>query len=69
MLGIMELIVILTLVSVPLLLISLIDVLRHDFPGNDRLVWILVIIFFPLIGPILYLIIGKKARIKKSETV
>lgn len=69
MIGIMELIVLLALVSLPLFIIALIDVLKHEFPGNDKLIWILVIIFFPLIGSILYLIIGKKARIKKSETV
>ncbi|MCX8161351.1 MAG: PLD nuclease N-terminal domain-containing protein [Candidatus Saccharicenans sp.] len=65
MIGIMELIVLLLLISLPLFLIALVDILKHDFPGNDKLVWILVVIFFPLIGSILYLIIGKKARIQK----
>ncbi len=69
MIGIYELIVLLALVSLPLFIIALIDVLKHEFPGNDKLIWILVIIFFPLVGSILYLIIGKKARIKKPETV
>ncbi|MDI6850076.1 MAG: PLD nuclease N-terminal domain-containing protein [Candidatus Saccharicenans sp.] len=67
MIGILELIVLLVLVSIPLFLIALIDVLKHEFPGNDRLIWILVIIFFPLLGPILYLVIGKKSRLRKPQ--
>ncbi|MGB9907018.1 MAG: PLDc N-terminal domain-containing protein [Candidatus Saccharicenans sp.] len=65
MFSLIELFIILVLISLPLFLIALIDILKHDFPGNDKLVWILVVIFFPLIGSILYLIIGKKARIQK----
>jgi len=68
MIGFMELIFLLMLLSIPLFIIALVDILKHDFPGNDKLVWILVIIFFPLLGPILYLIIGKKTRIKKPAT-
>jgi len=67
MIGIWELIVLLVLVSIPLFLIALIDVLKHEFSGNDKLVWILVIIFFPLLGPILYLVIGKKSRLRKPQ--
>lgn len=67
MIGIWELIVLLVLVSIPLFLIALIDVLKHEFPGNDKLIWILVIIFFPLLGPILYLVIGKKSRLRKPQ--
>ncbi|MDI6698970.1 MAG: PLD nuclease N-terminal domain-containing protein [Candidatus Saccharicenans sp.] len=67
MIGILELIVLLVLVSIPLFLIALIDVLKREFPGNDRLIWILVIIFFPLLGPILYLVIGKKSRLRKPQ--
>lgn len=66
MIGLMELIVLLVLISLPLFIIALVDILKHDFPGNDRLVWILVVIFFPLLGSILYLVIGRKTRIQKA---
>ncbi len=65
MIGLMELIVLLALILLPLFIIALVDILKHDFPENDRLVWILVVIFFPLLGSILYLIIGRKTRIQK----
>ena len=67
--GVMELVVLLVLFVVPLWLIALVDILRHDFKGNDKLIWILVIIFVPFLGPILYFLIGRKQRItgKKDD--
>ena len=40
-----------------------IDVLRNSFNGNDKLVWILVLLFVPILGPFLYFFIGRKKRI------
>lgn len=45
-------------------LIAIINVLRNDFQGNDKIVWILVILFLPFFGAILYFLIGKNRRIK-----
>lgn len=40
---------------------TLIDVIRREFPNqNDKILWILLIIFLYILGPILYLIIGRK---------
>lgn len=56
-----------TLLWLALWLIALIDVLRGDFTnGNDKLIWILVIIFVPLLGSILYFIIGRRNKIKHN---
>jgi pilus assembly protein TadC len=41
----------------------IVDVLRNSFNGNDKLVWILVLLFVPLLGPFLYFFIGRKKRI------
>jgi len=44
-----------------LFIVALIDVLKREFPNpNDKIMWILLIILLYLIGPILYMIIGKK---------
>ena len=40
-------------------LIALIDVLRHRFENNDKLIWTFVSLI-PFIGPILYVVIGRK---------
>ena len=39
---------------------ALIDCLKSDFSDSStKLIWILVIIFVPIIGSILYLVIGR----------
>ena len=42
----------------------LIDILKHEFTGYNKIIWILVLIFFPVLGAILYLIFGRSQRIK-----
>lgn len=44
--------------------IALIDILKSKFNQNDKLVWILVVLFFNLIGAIIYFTIGRKQKIK-----
>ena len=41
---------------------ALIDVLRSNFRDNGKIIWILVILFVPVIGSILYLLIGRKQK-------
>ena len=31
----------------------LIDILKHEFTGYNKIIWLLVIIFFPVLGAIL----------------
>ncbi len=45
-------------------IIALVDILRNKFNGNDKIVWVLVVLFLNLIGAILYFIIGRKQKIK-----
>ncbi len=51
------------LIPVVLWFWSLIDCLKSDFKNYDKIVWILLIILLPIIGAILYLIIGKSQKI------
>jgi hypothetical protein len=68
MLGTAELVVLFIYFILPasLLVISLVDILKNNFEGYNKIVWVLVVIFLPVIGPILYLIIGKKQKIMVS---
>lgn len=66
MLGIAEIVVVGAVFGVPLFVIALVSVLRAEFSGQDKLIWILVIIFLPVLGPILYFIIGRKQRLGKK---
>ena len=63
--GAAQIILILRLLLTPL--IALVDILRHEFNGNNKLVWILVIFFFNLFGVLLYFMIGRNQRIKNSD--
>jgi len=45
-------------------ILALIDILKNKFEGNNKIVWVLVVLFFNLIGAILYFAIGRNQRIK-----
>ena len=61
----------LMLILIPFLIVpifwiwALIDILKSDFSGSNKIIWLLVVIFLPLIGIILYFAIGRKQRINK----
>lgn len=61
-LGIGELIATLLVFILPLM--ALIDVLKSKFEQNNKLIWLLVILFLNIIGTLLYLFIGRKQKIK-----
>ena len=42
----------------------LIDILKHEFTGYNKIIWILILIFFPVFGALLYLVFGRSQRIK-----
>ena len=44
-------------------LIALIDILKSKFNGNDKIVWLLVVLFLNLFGAVLYFAIGRKQRL------
>ena len=46
---------------------ALIDCLQGNFDGNDKIVWLLVIIFVPFIGSLLYLGIGRSRKVPPSS--
>ena len=48
-------------------IIALVDVLKNNFLNNNKVIWVLVILLLPLIGSILYFIIGTKQKVKLEE--
>ncbi len=56
-----------TLLGIGLLVIwiwALIDILKSEFTGNNKIIWLLLVIFIPLLGVILYYFIGRDQKIK-----
>ncbi len=67
-LGIQEIIVIFIGFLIPiaafvLIIWALVDILKSEFTGSNKIIWVLVVLFLPLIGSILYFVIGKKQKI------
>jgi hypothetical protein len=65
-LGIMEIILLLVLLCLPIWLIVFVNVLKNDFKGNDKLIWLPVVILVPFIGPLSYFFIGRKQKVENK---
>lgn len=46
-------------------LLALISALMSDFPGNEKILWVLIIILLPFLGSVLYFLIGRDKRIPR----
>lgn len=66
--GLFELIIILFLIGFIPFIIAFIDILKNEFEGYNKLIWLLAVLFAPLIGSIAYFIIGKKQRVLSSNS-
>jgi uncharacterized membrane protein YdjX (TVP38/TMEM64 family) len=44
-------------------IIALIDIVKNEFSGNNKIVWLLVVLFGNLLGTILYFVIGRKQKL------
>ncbi len=67
--AIMDIIIGIFILVIPLAIFvlwiwALIDLLKSEFTGYNKLIWLLVLIFLPLLGLILYYFIGRKQKIK-----
>jgi hypothetical protein len=65
--GPFEIIFLLLFIAAPLVLWlwALIDLLRSNFSDSiTKLIWAVVIIFIPLLGALLYLLIGRNQKVK-----
>ncbi|MBF0558856.1 MAG: PLDc_N domain-containing protein [Nitrospirae bacterium] len=55
--------------AIPVLwIVGLIDILKSSFAGSNKLIWILVVLFLPILGTILYWSIGRKQKVLVDQT-
>ena len=67
MIGAWQIIIILlSFFMIGLTIVALIDILKSEFKGNNKIVWLLVVLFINFFGAILYFNIGRKQKVKKS---
>lgn len=62
MIGITELVLLLLALELPSLAV-LVDILRSEFSGNNKLVWTVVVLALPLMGSLFYLLIGRRQKV------
>jgi hypothetical protein len=50
--------------SVPVLIVwALVDIMKSEFVGNNKIAWVLVVIFLPMLGSLLYMGIGQSQKV------
>lgn len=65
MIGAPQLMLILVLLGIIPFIFALVEILRSKFSGNNKIVWLLVILFLNFFGVVLYFLIGRSQRIKE----
>lgn len=64
---ILSVVLLVWLARVVLSVIALIDIVRSRFVDtNDKLVWTIIAVLLPIIGPILYFVVGRKQKVKET---
>lgn len=58
---ILLILVLLLLLVTPI--IALVDILKSNFGGNDKLIWVIIVLVGSFVGALLYYIIGRKQKI------
>ena len=48
-------------------LIALIDILVSEFRGNNKLIWVLMVLFLPVMGTIFYFLIGRQQKYRRRR--
>jgi hypothetical protein len=66
MIGPWQLILVLVVLLLGVLptIIALIDILKSEFKGNNKIVWLLIVLLTNFFGAILYFLIGREQKIK-----
>lgn len=52
--------------SLGLLIWAVVDIAKSDFPGNGKMIWLLVVLLAGLIGVIIYFAVGRAQKIPKG---
>ncbi len=50
-------------------LIALIDILRHEFTGSNKVIWFFAVTLLPVIGPALYYFIGSNQKVIDMDRI
>lgn len=62
--GLQEMFVICILLSTILCIVAVLDILRSEFVGHNKLVWLLAVAIFPLLGSVAYFVFGRQQKVR-----
>jgi|TARA_B110000879_G_C10943649_1_gene420851 hypothetical protein len=48
-------------------IVALIDIVRNEFTGNNKIVWLLVVLLGNFLGALLYFIIGRTQKLSATN--
>jgi len=48
-------------------ILAVVDIRKGEFRGNDKLIWLLVVLFMSIFGAILYFLIGREQKINTKN--
>ncbi len=46
---------------------ALIDILKNEFTGSNKLIWLLAVVSIPFLGMVLYWFIGREQKIRSDD--
>ena len=64
--AVLIMVLFIVLLNLVLTIIALVDILSNKYEGNDKLIWVIVVIFAGLLGCILYFAMGQGNKLPKS---
>ena len=69
MIGSWQIILILITVFLGIIptIVALIDIVRNEFTGNNKIVWLLVVLLGNFLGALLYFIIGRTQKLSATN--
>lgn len=59
------LLILIILLGIVPTIVALVDILKSEFKGNNKIVWVLVVLFANFLGAVLYFLIGREQKIKE----
>jgi len=67
MIGPWQIILITVFLGIIPTIVALIDIVRNEFSGNNKIVWLLVVLLGNFLGALLYFIIGRKQKLSATN--
>ena len=65
--GLIELLVLAFLIGFIPFIFAFIDILKNEFTGSNKLIWLLAVLFAPVIGSLAYFFIGTKQKMNNKN--